>query len=588
MSQKVIVKTFDILETIKKYSSKYKVDLKNVGFSITDISYIHKTKLSNKIIKKESILGIKSRQDDVNQIQQKFNIKLFRKDKAKFIISHRVFINKDKTEAFSVVSPKSKVRYYDNLEKDLIEYFNEEKAKRKMLVSFFDDDMIRDISLFVEYVKTNNNRLPKNTKICIASKANYIASVENNLSYNYLPKNMGKNDLVNCYCFVKAKQQVILYTQGSKGKSGLDICGNYMKAKDIRVKEDLSFNVSKNLEIINDDDTQSQVIAKIDGVLVFKNEEFDIKSILSFSSLDFKAVRYFNVPLDIEDVVINIKSRREFENAINSGVILKAHNINIQGDIDAGVTIVAVNLSCDGNIHRSAILRAKNAKLKILKGKLKAENATIKTMENGLVIGDSVEVVRSVGGEFRAREIKINFLHSNNIIKCSKTLEIGIMKGDNNDIHMSMNADMELKADIKRYKEELLNVKEIEPRNVPIIKRKYAEHKKKAQILEAQIGDTSKNPKEIQKRILLNQNILNALKGDIDALKHKHNLISNLKKIDELLYQTKIILKNGWNGDNIVMYDYIHKKENIRATPKKLIKYISLVNNDNKDTIKLT
>ena len=161
------------------------------------------------------------------------------------------------------------------------------------------------------------------------------------------------------------------------------------------------------------------------------------------------------------------------------------------------------------------------------------------------------------------------------------------MKGDNNNIHMSMNADLELKPEIRRYKDELLNIKEIDPKNIPIIKSKYIEHKNKAKILIAKMQEENNSKKEIQRNILLNQNILDALEGDIQAVRYKHDLISNLKKIDEYLYQTKIILINGWNGDNIIIYDYVYQEKNIRETPEKGVKYISLVNDNNQDIIKL-
>jgi hypothetical protein len=519
-------------------------------------------------------------------INQKFKIELFQRNKVKFIIKHKNFINKDKTKSFSIISPKSKIKFYEKLEKDLIDYFNKEKAKLKILIGIFDDDMTSSISLFVENIK-KITKLSKNHKIILSSNASYIPSIENALSYEYLPKNMSKNDLANCYCYVKENQKVISYTTGIKGKSGVNIYGNYIKASQIRNKQDLFFNVSKNLEIINNNE-DSQVIAKTEGVLIFKNEEFDITNNLSFDSLDFKAVRYFNIPLNIEDVVININSKVEFQNAVNSGVTLKAHNINIRGDIDSKTTIIAVNLSCNGNIHHSAILRAKNANLKILKGKLKAENAKIKTIENGLVIANNVEVDKIVGGEIRAKEIKISFLYSNNIIKGSEVINILNMEGNNNTIHMSMNADLDIKKDIKRYQEELPKIKEIPQKNIPIIKNKYIEHKKKDQILQAQLKEISSNKGKIQKSIILNQNIINALEKDINALNYKNNLITNLKKIDEFLYQTKIILKNGFNGDNIIVCDYVHTKKSIKTIPNKFVKYISLVNEGNKDIFKLS
>lgn len=507
-------------------------------------------------------------------------------EKRHFLIKRKFYISKDKTQAFLKISNKSKFKDYDELEDDLIKFCNKEKAKKKILVGIFDERMKQDISLMVQEIK-KQKFIKKDRLINLSVCDNYVASVEPNVSFDYLPKNINKKDLANCFCYVENNQNLISYSKGVQGENGIDIFGFFQEAKKIIIKNDITFSISSDIATINNSHG-ANLVAKKKGIVCYINNTFTIQEKISFNSLEFKKIRYFDVPLEIEDITIDIKSNREFENAINNGVYLKAHNINISGDVDSNVTIIAVNLTIDGNIHHNSILRAENAKLKILKGKLKSNIAQIQMIENGLVIANKVNIDKIIGGEIRAKDIEIESLHSNNKINCSNSLIVNSISGNDNNITMTMLADMEFKKEITILKKKISKMKEIDEALLMSYKNKYKTYALKVTNANKKIIEENKKGFDtvaIQRAKELDMNILNNLKKDIEIGNNKKKLEDRLKEIDKFLYQTNITLKNPNNGDNMLIYDYVHKKDDMRTKILSSFRKIAFTTKDNQDKI---
>jgi len=572
-----VIHTEDVLKSLTNFASNNNLNFSDVDFDILSVTYFSVKK--SKTFKVQELSSIKE------SIIQRFKIKVFKIEKRHFLIAQRIFVHKDNHMAYISISSKSKIIYYDDLENEFIDYLNKQKAKKGLLLNIFDDKMIEGAKIFVSKIK-QNIQFKINTKIILISGIEYISTIQSKMVYDYLPPSIKSTDLSSCFVHVKKDEHFATYIKGSLGNNGLNIYGDFKKAEAVDIKKALSFDISNAIDT-KDFDDKTHLISRASGILTYNNSKFDIRNSISFDSDDFKKVRYFNVPVDDDSIIVNIKSRKEFEDAVKAGVFLQAHTINIKGDIDSNVKLIAKNLNVDGYIHRNVKIKAENVNLKMFKGKLKAKKVKIKNFESALVMADSIEIDNASGGSIEGRNISINRIHSNTNIKCSNTLNITQIKGNGNNIIMTMSVDSEYINEIKNYTNSLKKLPSIDKKKFNSIMNKFKSYSIKQEVLKKQLlkDNTSLENRSLKEKLISNKASLSSIKKQISSIKMKQEITKKLKEIDLLLYQTKIILKNRWNGDTTITYEYVQGKKSERIMPKKSIDKITFEQGIKRDKI---
>lgn len=512
--------------------------------------------------------------------------------------------NKIFTRVSVIIKASSNLEYSSELYAKLVEILNKRKIKIGILVGLFDDNMRNNLKDLILKLKEEVH-LKEDFRVKLCECIDPVQPINDALVHHYKNKNQkidehGRVDYSNRdFLFTVTQAELLMeYLKPKLGRGGRNCKGKFIPVEEPKTEhlDDLKFNITDKIEKKEDDDSIVW-ISKANGYVDFAGGTYDISDKLDVDEVSFKKTGSINAGADT-DIKINVKEKGDMSDAIGSGVKVDVAEANIEGSVGDGAEVTGGIIRVGGQTHGNSTITAENADINIHKGFVKAKEVRITRLENGRVEGEIVRIGEAIGGEVRAKEIYIDNVKSHSLFRASRLIDIKKISGDDNKfivdpLALSTDANLigniktalgHLKKDIgaldKKYASKTKDI-QTTLKAAEIVKKRIAQSK--AEGSKPEIGDIMKL-KQYQSMI----NELKSTKSQSAQKTEKLNkLQADLDKIQEAIFDARIINNDSWNGFNSVKFELVNPDREIEHTPRGYEREIRLVYDENTDDFKI-
>lgn len=374
---------------------------------------------------------------------------------------------------------------------------------------------------------------------------------------------------------VDIQEEVLRVSVPQNGVSGRNLQGHYVEAEG---GSESSTDSNKPLAIKCDERLFSKTeredgiiyTALSKGYVSFGDNTLKLLELQEFKEINMRSTGSLVGGIE-KDMMITITCPNPQDDALGQGTILEAAQIDIVGSVGEKAQIIGVDVKIHGQTHQSSSVRAKTCEIDFLKGSVRAQDIKIKHSEMGHIDGREVEIDEVSGGSVRAKNLRINKLHSHAKLYVSSTLELQTLVGSENEIYLTAgyyelrdiieHSNAQIERCIQKINTllHLLNKDNaLIKQSKPIIAQLKAIIEEKKRLKEpidpkitkavAEYIITLKRARFVKERIL-------SLQADA---KDKNNA---LQKIDKTLKEAKIIAHSPWKNHNEVFYEYLFPKK---------------------------
>lgn len=385
-------------------------------------------------------------------------------------------------------------------------------------------------------------------------------------------------DLNAGFVSAQAGELIGVYQKPVQGKPGRNLQGIYIVPQPpTSMTASKKPTVDKTIKEKEDDD-KIEYFAIRSGIIKYESGILSIQTELEISEISQKESGDLISDLN-SGTNVHLTQKDFLKDAIGDGMKVRASEVKVDGNIGANATVEANELEVGGQTHSTSMLMAKNAKVNIHKGTLRANNVRVKSLESGTIIAQQAIIEKAVGGKIYAQVIKVGVLHSNSELHASERIEVNEMISGENKFFISANSSLENRDKFN----ELLDKKESSIKNIAQLTKTLKEETK-------QIGDMEEAAKNIRKILVEHQqnhtqppaylleqfrkyrNLIKHLKGlesQIKDLEQLHeNSCSELERLELPSKKAIISIQSGWVGYNEVRYDFFMPEKHYFATPK--------------------
>ena len=362
---------------------------------------------------------------------------------------------------------------------------------------------------------------------------------------------------------LKEHTKIARFTKQKSGNSGRDVFGKYIdivnnKAESPKYSDD--FSVVENDECIEYFNQKS-------GFVVYFEDSFEFSEELKFNNIQHTDNYHFIGDIDTNTKII-VGTNGEFIDAIGSGVQILANKIIINGNISEGVKIISKKLELNGQSHKDSIIFVNEAKIDVVKGRIKGVYVVLNSIENGIVECDRLEANQVNGGNVRAQNININELYYHSNIEFSSKCVINNLKGGNNKIIFSPKGNLTIKKQIEILKNDL-DSKDAEQqalhKKITGLIYKYNKFQSSANELREMIKRYKDQNQQAPSYMAENYNyflgIVNLIKSlklkNLDLDKSKNELEGKIKSLQKEVFEAELICKEGWGKYNDIIFELI-------------------------------
>ncbi|MCF6340721.1 MAG: hypothetical protein L3J10_08250 [Sulfurimonas sp.] len=440
---------------------------------------------------------------------------------------------------YIIIDPSSEIPYKKYKPKDiyinLLNEINKIKAKNKILVKIFDEEMKKKLKNFTKHLY--RNKFKKKVKILLFSGIGPELVRNSKLIMKYLKKETNLQIIE-----VDKKEILVEYIKPIFGKNGFNAFGRIVDNSTSDNQDDLTCYIDKkSIEIIENDDKKLYK-SKIKGYVHLDKDDFYIDNKIKIQHLS----RVHDSVAKEEDnnIEVIIAQHDTSLDSLGEGVELTSETIHITGHIGSKSTLKAHNLKIDGATHQDSLQEAKFAQINRHKGKLRCHNAKIKLLEGGEVYATDVEVNSSLGGSIFAENVIIGHVKNNLKVYASNSIIIKHITGED-------------------------NLFKINYRDIPTLNSRYNFISQEIDELKYKLEGALKHS--------LDQ--VPILKNEINQLKEKQN------KIIDCYKNATITIQEPLKGLNTIIFTIDEDYELIYRTDTKLYKTFHLVESGNTITL---
>lgn len=380
---------------------------------------------------------------------------------------------------------------------------------------------------------------------------------------------------------VDSQEEVLCVSVPQDGVSGRDLRGHYVEvlkdsqdsgAKDADSQNDKPLAIKYDEKFFSKTEHEDRIIytALAKGYVSLSDNTLKLLDLQEFREVNMRSTGSLVGGIE-KDMMITITCPNLQDDALGQGTMLEAAQIDIVGSVGEKAQIIGIDVKIHGQTHQSSSIEAKSCEIDFLKGSVRAQDIKIKHSEMGNIDGCNVEIDEVSGGNVRAKNLKVNKLHSHAKLYVSNTLELQSLVGSENEIYLTAGY-YELRDTIEHNNTHIEHcIKKINTllhllnkdnvlikQSKPIIAQLKAIIEEKKRLKEpidpkitkavAEYIVTLKRAQFIKERIL-------SLQADA---KRKNN---DLQYIDETLKEAKIICRSPWNNHNEVFYEYLFPKK---------------------------
>lgn len=576
----VIIDTENIIDEIKNLSTACSVNPKDLSFRLLKITTSYKINKNDdyKEATKEELELFNDNDFLLNpelKIKQHFKVEIFKKneDIHENILPEIILGgNKSLTKIIATVKQNFDIKYYSDLEERIIEDINIKKIRANILVGIRDSVLYQEIKKLVALIRVKNF-LEKDFILTVCQGLDKVSSIDDQLLFHYKNKikpkdGNGKVDYARRgYVLAVSKgESIIEYIKPQNGIPGRNCQGKFLSINDAMSQYDGNLNHTERITK-KEDDNKIIYVANIGGYVNIDNGTYDIKDNMEIESVNFRSTGSIETDIN-SNVTINIKENDILKDAIGPGMSVETSELNIEGNIGSGAIVKTKKVIVKGQTHKTSKIESEYASIAVHRGEVIGQNIEIDRLEGGIVHGEIVHIKSAIGGEVVAKEIYIEELTSNTILRASNLIDIQQVKGSNNKLTIDPTSTKVYHEKITKINQEIKKMK-IDLIPIP----KLLESKKKLidnnrQIIEDiqnrinELKQNGKTPpisllnkiKEYKKMVIDYNEALGGYKN------RKHQLATlneNLNSVQNQIFSSKIINRGIWKEFNELKFKLI-------------------------------
>lgn len=604
MIKPVKVMTNNVLEELQQTASDnsildstLRIELNSVTTFVktTSTDFIEITDDNLNTYKQETTL-----RDNTLEFQQKYNIKIKSKRTDypfRDMHSHIEFKENDSL-AYLVIKQGSRLKYYDGLYDDFLDYITEQKLRSNIMLYLFDADYQGVIKEFVNLIQKIKLLIFKeDKKILISQGLNAIEGVTSKLIMNIEEKSdigaedsTGKVDHSNRGVFISCAkdEQLFEFIKPQQGQNGRTCRGEIIEAKMINIDETPTFTVDDSIEI-QDSFENIKYLSTKSGFLVKNENKYDVTDNIDIDEISFKTTGTINSNLDA-DITINVTKNDPLEDAIAEGMHVKVKKLSVNGNVGPKTKIETRDISIGGQTHDKSFIQCVNANIKQHRGKVIGREVKVHTLEGGEVVADKAIIKHAVRGKIRAQVIEIGSLGSNVTMEASKNIQVDMITGGENKFIIDtsvLSAFEQNKKPDTAYIEKLEGELRILKKALKEITQKVKKNLEPCKKIQDTILKRKKEGLDISDKLLKNFKICKLMMVRYKKLKedakHKKSQLEKAKngelESDIDIFDARIIVQKPIKGFNSIVYRLNNPdREIVLKTDKRM----------NKTTFKLT
>jgi hypothetical protein len=473
------VKTKNIADTISRIATENNIPESALQFKIEDVETYIKTVADDEFKlyvddKHNYYTDCKKLIDEDVEHKQFYQINITDNLKSIVKLKYDIKYSNNAINPYIILHPESKIPYRRYKPKEIFFYLlnelNRIKAKNKIIIKIFDEEMKAKLKIFVKYLYKGKFNKKIKLPLFRGIEPEFIRSAK--LIMRYLKKD------TNSQVIEVDKEEVLVeFIKPIFSENGFNSFGKIITDAYLKNEEDLKCKVDTNsIEIIENDDKKLYK-SKIKGYVHLDKELFYVDN-----KIEMKHISSVDNTLTIEEdnnISVIVSQEDTSLDSIGEGVELTSENIHITGHVGSGATLKAVNLEIDGATHQNSLQEAKFAKINRHKGKLRCHEAKIKLLEGGEVQATNVNIESSLGGSVYAENVTIGVVKNNLKVYASNSITINLVSGEDNlfkinygDIPTLSSKYNFLTIEIDELKHKLEGAQKHTPKSVPIIKEK--------------------------------------------------------------------------------------------------------------------
>ncbi len=284
-----------------------------------------------------------------------------------------------------------------------------------------------------------------------------------------------------------------------------------------------------------------------------------------------------------------VKNDALLKDAIPSGFSLNVEDLKIVGNIGA-VELESNNLFINGQVHIKSNLKAKNAQILQLKGRLEAKEGAIRHCENAFVECDNLYINYLNGSKIYFTNARISHIQSNNFLFIQGDAVIKNMVGENNEFMLYPCLYGENKAFLAQLNEKRHHIKKLrniidkDSAMITALKSSTALLYENLQGKSVEIDQNLFNWQRVlnthKKRQNLARNAFNAHTALMsDLSKRDDDLKAQIRKKQEEMFKIEVIFEERARVGFFVRFIDFYGKENryhINADENNQIKRVAL------------
>jgi len=575
--EKKVIESSDVSKDLEEIARSYSIDVKTLDYKILSYKTFYKKVDSPRYkelqeIDREKFFRVENILNPEIEILQKLKIEVYQKNSSRFPIKISIGGNKSLTKVVATIKKQDEVNYFDGLEGEILAELDKKKAKLKIMLGCFDEEMRSEVKKLVSFIRVHK-KIEENVNIVLCQAYEMQKQTAGEIIYKFREKKEDSGQKIDhsnkgFMHTVKTGDVMIEVLQPKEGRAGRDCRGDIIAFKEVELSTEIpDIKASEDIECKELDD-KILYIANRSGFINEPNpNEFEISDELIVDEMSFRTTGSIEAGKD-KDIKIDIKGNDSMSDAIGAGVHIETSEVKAEGNVGNGAIVKAQVIEIGGQTHQSSKLYGGDVSVNLHKGLVDGENITIDLLEGGKVVGDIVRIKKASGGEIEAREVYIDTVLSNVTVTASHHIELNKVEGSGNKFIIDSKVQRDFKEKVETIKKDISDIKtnmELSTKKLKQIKAKIHNEKETMikihdRIKELRAGGT-KPPSSLVAKMRENQNRVKEhnllLKELKDAKMQNEALEEDLTSLQSSVFDAKVINNSTWREFNEVIFRVI-------------------------------
>lgn len=446
MTRPANVTTHNILDELQRIAKKNALPISKLYIDVNSVTTFAKISNSGLVeISDDTLDRYKeetSLRDSNIEFHQEYNVDIqsIYKNYPFEDMNCEIEFEQNDTLAYLVIKQGSRLKYYDGLYEDFLDYITEQKLRANIMLYLFDVDYQKSIKEFVDVIQQIKSITFKEDKKILVSKGlDEIKSITAQVIMNIEENNRvgdedssGKVDYANRGFLLSCAEgeQLFEFIKPQQGECGRTCKGEIIEVETINLDEKPTFTIEDGIEL-QDSFENIKYLSNKSGYLVKHGNQYDVSNSIDVNEISFKTTGTINSDLDSE-ISINVIKDDPLEDAIEEGMHVKVKKLSVKGNIGPNTKIETRNIVINGQTHADSFIKCVTAHIGQHRGKIIGREVEVKALEGGEIIADIAIVKNAIRGKIRAKTIEIGMLGSHVTMEASQYIQIEMVHGEEN------------------------------------------------------------------------------------------------------------------------------------------------------------